>query len=77
MSQGNWVPAEGKALQELLALLREDGVEAKDMSVITPFTDVRNNLKRIVGNKMVFGTIHTMHRKRRLSSWCWVATRLV
>ncbi|WP_428718860.1 AAA domain-containing protein [Undibacterium curvum] len=62
-SQGNWVPAEGKALQELLALLREDGVEAKDISVITPFTDVRNNLKRTVGNKMVFGTIHTMQGK--------------
>ena len=62
-SQGNWVPAEGKALQELLALLLEDGVEAKDVSVITPFTDVRNNLKRIVGNEMVFGTIHTMQGK--------------
>lgn len=62
-SQGNWVPAEGKALQELLALLREDGVEAKDIAVITPFTDVRNNLKRIVANKMVFGTIHTMQGK--------------
>ncbi|MCC6917245.1 DEAD/DEAH box helicase [Nitrosomonas sp.] len=63
-SQGNWVPAEGKVLQELLALLREDGVEAKDISVITPFTDVRNNLKRIVGKKMVFGTIHTMQGKQ-------------
>lgn len=62
-SQGNWVPAEGKALQELLALLREDGVEAKDISVITPFTDVRNNLKRIVGTNMLFGTIHTMQGK--------------
>lgn len=62
-SQGNWVPAEGEALQELLALLREDGVETKDISVITPFTDVRNKLKRIVGNKMVFGTIHTMQGK--------------
>lgn len=63
LSQGNWVPTEGKALQELLALLREDGVEARDIAVITPFTDVRNNLKRIVGAKMVFGTIHTMQGK--------------
>ena len=62
-SQENWVPAEGDALQKLLTLLRDDGVEAKDISVITPFTDVRNNLKRIVGNKMVFGTIHTMQGK--------------
>lgn len=62
-SQGNWVPAEGEALKELLALLSLDGVEAKDISVITPFTDVRDNLKRILGNKMVFGTIHTMQGK--------------
>jgi hypothetical protein len=62
-SQGNWVPAEGRALQELLTLLRAEGVEAKDISVITPFTDVRDNLKRIVGSKMVFGTIHTMQGK--------------
>jgi AAA domain len=62
-SQGNWIPAEGKTLQELLALLRADGVQAKDISVITPFTDVRKNLKQIVDNKMVFGTIHTMQGK--------------
>lgn len=62
-SQGNWVPAEGKALQELLTLLRKDGVEAKEISVITPFTDVRKNLERIVDPKMVFGTIHTMQGK--------------
>lgn len=62
-SQENWVPAEGEVLRELLALLREDGVEAKDISVITPFTDVRNNLERIVDKKMVFGTIHTMQGK--------------
>lgn len=62
-SQGNWVPAEGEVLQELLTLLRDDGMEAKDISVITPFTDVRNNLERIVGSKMVFGTIHTMQGK--------------
>jgi hypothetical protein len=62
-SEENWVPAEGKALQELLALLRADGVEDKDISVITPFTDVRNNLKRILNSGMVFGTIHTMQGK--------------
>ncbi len=62
-SQGNWVPAEGQVLKKLLALLIKDGVEAKDISVITPFTDVRNNLKGIVGADMVFGTIHTMQGK--------------
>jgi superfamily I DNA and/or RNA helicase len=41
-------------------LLRKDGVEAKDISVITPFTDVRNNLKEILDRNIVYGTIHTM-----------------
>ncbi|SIQ99692.1 AAA domain-containing protein [Marinobacterium stanieri] len=62
-SQGNWVPAEGKALQELLSLLHEDGVEANDIAVITPFKTVQENLKRMLRNKMVFGTIHTMQGK--------------
>lgn len=62
-SQGNWVPAEGKALQELLALLHEDGVEACDISVITPFKAVLENLKRMLRGKMVSGTIHTMQGK--------------
>jgi hypothetical protein len=62
-SEGNWVPAEGKALQDLLAHLSADGVEAKDISVITPFKDVRNSLQRLVDNDMVFGTIHTMQGK--------------
>lgn len=62
-SQGNWVPAEGKALQELLALLHEDGVEANDISVITPFKAVQENLKRMLRDKMVSGTIHTMQGK--------------
>lgn len=62
-SQGNWVPAEGEVLQELLALLHEEGVEAKDISVITPFKTVRENLKRILRNTMVSGTIHTMQGK--------------
>lgn len=62
-SQGNWVPAEGKALQELLALLREDGVEDNDISAITPFKAVQENLKRMLRGKMVSGTIHTMQGK--------------
>lgn len=62
-SQGNWVPAEGQALKDLLGLLREDGVKAKDISVITPFKEVQQSLKRILGDKMVSGTIHTMQGK--------------
>lgn len=62
-SDGNWVPAEGEALRTLLALLREDGVDAADISVITPFKAVQENLKRLLGDTMVSGTIHTMQGK--------------
>lgn len=62
-SDGNWVPAEGKALRALLALLHEDGVNAADISVITPFKNVLENLKRLLGDTMVSGTIHTMQGK--------------
>ncbi len=62
-SEGNWVPAEGQVLQKLLALLHEDGVEAKDISVITPFKAVLQNLERMLRSEMVSGTIHKMQGK--------------
>lgn len=62
-SDGNWVPAEGETLRALLALLREDGVDAADISVITPFRAVQENLKHLLGDTMVSGTIHTMQGK--------------
>jgi hypothetical protein len=62
-SQGNWVPAEGKALQKLLALLHEDGVSGANISVITPFKAVRDELKQMLGDKFASGTIHTMQGK--------------
>lgn len=62
-SPNNWVPAEGQALMSLLALLRNDGVQDKDISVITPFAAVRNQLRRLLRPPMVFGTIHTMQGK--------------
>lgn len=51
-SEGNWVPAEGKALEELLERLKQDGVHEKDISVITPFKAVQENLKRLLPDKM-------------------------
>ncbi|KWS96224.1 MULTISPECIES: DEAD/DEAH box helicase [Pseudomonas syringae group] len=62
-SEGNWVPAEGQVLRDLLKRLHGDGVEAKDISVITPFKAVQQNLKRLLQSKMVSGTIHTMQGK--------------
>ncbi|RQO73144.1 DNA helicase [Aquitalea sp. FJL05] len=62
-SEGNWIPAEGVMLRELQARLLKDGVKANDISVITPFTAVRDHLSRIVKKKMTYGTIHTMQGK--------------
>lgn len=62
-SDGNWVPAEGETLRALLALLHEYGVDAADISVITPFKAVQENLKRLLDDTMVSGTIHTMQGK--------------
>jgi len=63
-SEGNWVPAEGRALQDLLATLRADGVQDEDISVITPFRDVLQRLRAMLrGKKIVYGTIHTMQGK--------------
>jgi len=62
-SQDNWVPAEGRALQDLLALLSKDGVKAEHIAVITPFKAAQAHLKRMLPDKMVSGTIHTMQGK--------------
>lgn len=62
-SDGNWVPAEGEILQALLALLQEDGVEMADISVVTPFKAVQENLKRLLDGTVISGTIHTMQGK--------------
>ncbi|NWD68963.1 DNA helicase [Pseudomonas gingeri] len=62
-SSGNWVDNEGKALERLLALLDGDGVPPDSIAVITPFQDVRNQLKDRLHGKIVRGTIHTMQGK--------------
>ncbi|WP_263260593.1 AAA domain-containing protein [Pseudomonas sp. RIT-PI-S] len=62
-SSGNWVDKEGQALERLLALLDADGVAPDSIAVITPFQDVRNQLRVRLGGKIVHGTIHTMQGK--------------
>jgi len=62
-SDGNWVPAEGEALRTLLAQLHMDGVKPTDISIITPFKAVQENLKRLLSDTIVCGTIHTMQGK--------------
>jgi hypothetical protein len=62
-SEDNWVPEEGQALNRLLDLLREDGVNLKDTSVITPFKAVRKKLEDMPDGRIKSGTIHTMQGK--------------
>lgn len=62
-SEDNWVPEEGRALRRLVAQLQSDGVAIGDISVITPFRAVRQQLKRLLPRGMVYGTIHTMQGK--------------
>lgn len=62
-SSGNWVDNEGKVLERLLAQLDSDGVPLDSIAVITPFQDVRNQLKDRLHAKIVRGTIHTMQGK--------------
>jgi hypothetical protein len=62
-SSGNWVDNEGHALERLLALLDAYGVPPDSIAVITPFQDVRNQLKDRLPEKIVRSTIHTMQGK--------------
>ncbi|EFF74819.1 hypothetical protein HMPREF0004_3867 [Achromobacter piechaudii ATCC 43553] len=62
-SSGNWVPAEGVTLRQLLTLLEADGVPATDIAVVTPFQAVRQRLGDFLPSGMVRGTIHTMQGK--------------
>ncbi|WP_055337391.1 AAA domain-containing protein [Ralstonia solanacearum] len=62
-SMGNWVPAEGEILRQLLTALRADGVANDEISVITPFKAVRQRLGGYLPAKTVHGTIHTMQGK--------------
>ncbi|CAB3769709.1 MULTISPECIES: DEAD/DEAH box helicase [Burkholderia] len=62
-ASGNWVPAEGKMLRQLIARLKADTVDLADISVITPFKDVKQGLSAMLPSHMVYGTIHTMQGK--------------
>jgi hypothetical protein len=73
-SRGNWVPAEGDALKDLLGKLAGEGVLPRDIRVISPFRDVVRGSKEIVRrNRKVLlpsfdrhfvdknvGTVHTV-----------------
>lgn len=64
-SAGNWVPAEGEALGQLIDLLRREGIPRTGISVITPFGDVIREVSKggITRWVATSGTIHTMQGK--------------
>ncbi|KVN90228.1 DNA helicase [Burkholderia ubonensis] len=62
-ASGNWVPAEGEMLRQLIARLRADKVDLADISVITPFKDVKQGLSELLPSRVAHGTIHTMQGK--------------
>jgi hypothetical protein len=66
-SRGNWVPAEGKELEQLLRELTDAGVEAEDVRVISPFREVvrgcRGAARPVFGADFArenVGTVHTV-----------------
>ncbi|MCL9794384.1 DEAD/DEAH box helicase, partial [Frankia sp. AgKG'84/4] len=65
-AQGHWVPAEGRALEQILAVLAQFGVPMAEVMVIAPFRDIAQALRpyarRYPG--LVAGTIHTAQGKQ-------------
>lgn len=59
-ADGNWVPAEGDALTDLLATLVQDG--CRDFRVISPFRDVVSGARKRVPRRHAarIGTVHTV-----------------
>ena len=66
-SSGNWVPAEGAALTELLGrLTNEYGISSREILVISPFRSVADQARTIFGrlygedqSRKNVGTVHT------------------
>jgi hypothetical protein len=69
-TNGNWVPAEGDALRDLIADLLSHGVAAADIRVISPFRDAvrgsKDVCRQVVGGGFAddnVGTVHTVQGK--------------
>jgi hypothetical protein len=66
VAEGHWIPAEGQALCTLLADLRDAGVPAADIRVLSPFRTVAAQAYRV--HKAVFPDVSGTHRAQ------WVGT---
>lgn len=65
-AQGHWVPAEGRALEQILAVLARFGVPMAEVMVIAPFRDIAQALRPYARHYpgLVAGTIHTAQGKQ-------------
>ncbi|NKX90017.1 DEAD/DEAH box helicase [Nocardia coubleae] len=67
-AEGNWIPGEGEALGSLLTELREDGVAADDIRVVSPFRDVADGARRVarevLGDEFAAAQVGTIHGMR-------------
>ena len=66
VAEGHWIPAEGQALRTLLADLRDAGVPAADIRVLSPFRKVAAQAYRV--HESVFPDVSGKHRAQ------WVGT---
>jgi hypothetical protein len=67
-NEGNWLPAEGDAVADLLGRLSNCGVPSGDIFLISPFRDVARQLLRLSQdyrlNPERVGTVHTTQGKQ-------------
>jgi superfamily I DNA and/or RNA helicase len=66
IAEGHWIPAEGEALCTLLTHLRDAGLPAADIRVISPFRKVAAHAYRV--HESVFPDVSGKHRAQ------WVGT---
>ncbi|HEY5987938.1 MAG TPA: AAA domain-containing protein, partial [Streptosporangiaceae bacterium] len=64
-ASGHWIPEQGKVARELLNSLTADGVDLREVFLITPFRAVVDQLRRIADQfpDVRAGTIHTTQGK--------------
>lgn len=65
-AEGNWIPAEGDAAQQMLTYLLNQGIEPAQIMMISPFRDPARHLKRRWARElpdMTCGTVHTAQGK--------------
>lgn len=60
-NKGHWIHEEGKKVQSVLNRLMQNGIDRKDIFIITPFRDVEDNLKQLLYEQPsnTIGTIHS------------------